>query len=252
MRTIFISGASAGFGLEAVKKFIHHGDKVIGLARRQDRLNELREELGENFYPLPCDIANRDALEKAVTSLPKEWQMIDILVNNAGLALGQEAAYETNYDDWETMIDINIKGLTHLTHLLLPKMVEKGIGTIINLSSTAGSYPYFGANVYGSSKAFVKHFSLNLRADLVGKNIRVTSIEPGLCSETEFSYIRYKGDDKKAENTYADVAAITGEDVAETIFWVANLPQHININRIEMMPTAQTFAGLTVHKGAFE
>jgi|SRR5699024_4336985 len=249
MRVILISGASAGFGMEAAKKFIENGDFVIGLARRKERLDELKVLLGERFLPVVADVTNHKKLKKAIESIPEPFNQIDVLVNNAGLALGQDPAFEADFSDWETMIDVNTKGLTYLTHLVLPQMVERNHGYIINLSSIAGNYPYKGSNVYGATKAFVTQFSLNLRADLVGKNIRVTNVEPGLCSETEFSNVRFKGDDERAADVYADVKAITGEDVANILVWLSNQPEHVNINRIEMMPTAQTFNGLTVHKG---
>jgi 3-hydroxy acid dehydrogenase/malonic semialdehyde reductase len=180
--------------------------------------------------------------------LPAEWRNIDILVNNAGLALGMEPAHKADPDDWETMIDTNNKGLVYMTRAVLPGMVERNRGHIINIGSTAGSWPYAGGNVYGATKAFVRQFSLNLRADLHKTAIRVTDIEPGLVGGTEFSNVRFKGDDGKVEKTYENANALTAEDVTEAVWWVATLPKHVNINTLEMMPVSQSFAGLSVHR----
>lgn len=246
---LLITGASAGFGLETARLFVKNGHRVIGLARRKERLDALKKELGENFYPLVVDITDKAAVKAAIESIPAPFDDIDLLINNAGLALNKEAAFKVDYADWETMIDVNIKGLTYITHLILPKMIAKNDGYIINISSIAANYPYYGSNVYGPTKAFVSHFSFNLRADLIGKNIRVTNVEPGLCSETEFSNVRFKGDDQKAAETYADVEAVTGKDIANTLYWLATQPKHINVNRIEIMPTMQTYGdGLVVYR----
>ncbi len=246
---VLITGASSGFGRETARLFVKQGHRVIGLARRKERLDALKEELGENFYPLVADITDKAAVKSGVENIPTPFDDIDLLINNAGLALNKEAAFEVDYNDWETMIDVNIKGLTYITHLILPKMVARNDGYIINLGSTAGNYPYYGSNIYGPTKAFVALFSSNLRADLIGKKIRVTNVEPGLCSETEFSNVRFKGDKERVKQTYADVEAITGKDIANTLYWLATQPKHININRIEIMPTMQTFGdGLVVYR----
>lgn len=245
---IFITGASSGFGLEAAKLFIQNGHTVVGLARRHEKLMELRAELGENFYPLTADMQDLQSVKKGFESLPEPFNQIDVLINNAGLALNLKPTFDVDFADLQTMINVNITGLTYITHLILPQMIQRNDGYIINLSSTAGNYAYYGSNVYGPTKAFVTSFSLNLRADLIGKNIRVTSVEPGLCSETEFSNVRFKGDDKKASSVYADVEAVTGKEIADILYWLATQPKHLNVNRIEVMPTMQTFAGLTVHK----
>lgn len=245
---IFITGASAGFGEAIARHFISHGHKVIGTARRLDKLNNLHKELGEQFYPLQLDVTDKKAVSEIYTQLPEKWREIDVLVNNAGLALGLNTADKANLDDWDTMIETNNKGLVHVTRAILPFMVERNKGHVINISSTAASWPYMGGNVYGATKAFVKQFSLGLRADLQDKKVRVTDIEPGLVGGTEFSLVRFKGDSNKVEQTYANANALTPEDVAEAVYWTATLPAHVNINTLEMMPVSQSFAGLSVHR----
>ena len=245
-----ITGATAGFGTEICRTLIQAGYFVIGTGRRSERLASLKAELGEKFLPLAFDISDRLATQEAITSLPTQWKNIDLLVNNAGLALGLESADKANLDDWEQMIDTNIKGLVNITRFVLPQMVERNTGHIINLSSIAGTYPYPGGNVYGGTKAFVTQFSLNLRADLAGKNIRVTSVEPGLCGGTEFSNVRFKGDDERAEKLYENVQYVTPQDIANMVLWLNQQPEHVNINRIEVMPTAQTFAPLNVARNS--
>lgn len=245
---IFVTGATAGFGETITRKFLQQGHKVIATGRRQERLDELKAELGDNLYPLQLDVRDRDGIDKAVASLPAEWREVDVLVNNAGLALGMEPAHKANLDDWETMIDTNNKGLVFMTRALLPGMVERRRGHVVNLGSTAGRWPYAGGNVYGATKAFTRQFSLNLRTDLVGTKVRVTDIEPGLVGGTEFSAVRFKGDDNKVENTYKNTDPLTSEDIAEAVYWVTTLPAHVNINVLEMMPVNQSFAGLSVHR----
>ncbi|WP_224653257.1 bifunctional NADP-dependent 3-hydroxy acid dehydrogenase/3-hydroxypropionate dehydrogenase YdfG [Pectobacterium versatile] len=245
---IFVTGATAGFGESITRKFISAGHKVIATGRRQERLDALKAELGGALYPLKLDVRDRQAIEQAVAALPAEWQTIDVLVNNAGLALGLEPAHKASVDDWENMIDTNNKGLVFMTRALLPAMVERNIGHVINIGSTAGNWPYAGGNVYGASKAFVQQFSLGLRADLFGTRIRVTNIEPGLVGGTEFSAVRFKGNDDKVSKTYDNTTPLTAEDVSEAVFWVATLPAHVNINTLEMMPVSQSFAGLSVHR----
>ena len=245
-----ITGATAGFGTAICRALIQAGYFVIGTGRRTERLTSLKAELGEKFLPLAFDISDRLATQEAITSLPTQWKNIDLLVNNAGLALGLESADKANLDDWEQMIDTNIKGLVNITRFVLPQMVERNTGHIINLSSIAGTYPYPGGNVYGGTKAFVTQFSLNLRADLAGKNIRVTSVEPGLCGGTEFSNVRFKGDDARVEKLYENVQYVTPQDIANMVLWLNQQPEHVNINRIEVMPTAQTFAPLNVARNS--
>ncbi|KXT78316.1 SDR family oxidoreductase [Streptococcus sp. DD13] len=239
--TILVTGASSGFGRAICHRLVADGHRVIGAARRFDRLEEMREELGSHFYPLKMDVSDQQQVDQALDDLPAEWSEVDVLVNNAGLALGLDPAYQANPEDWQTMIATNIWGLIYLTHRLLPQMVERDSGYVINMGSTAGTVPYPGANVYGATKAFVKQFSLNLRADLAGKHIRVTTIEPGLCEGTEFSTVRFKGDQERVTSLYKGAQAIRPEDIAETIAWLIQQPKHLNINRIELMPVSQTF-----------
>ncbi len=248
MMIILVTGATAGFGESITRRFVENGHKVIATGRRQERLQTLKDELGDSVLTLQLDVRNRAAIEQALTSLPAEWRDIDVLVNNAGLALGLEPAHKANVEDWETMIDTNNKGLVYMTRAVLPGMVERNRGHIINIGSTAGSWPYAGGNVYGATKAFVQQFSLNLRTDLHGTAVRVTNIEPGLVGGTEFSNVRFKGDDDKAGKTYENTNALSAEDVTEAVWWVTTLPKHVNINTLEMMPVSQTWAGLSVHR----
>ncbi|UAY36587.1 SDR family NAD(P)-dependent oxidoreductase [Moraxella osloensis] len=246
---ILVTGVTAGFGKAIAELLISKGHTVIGTGRRQEKLDELKQQHGDKFIPLAFDVADLEGTKTALKTLPNDLLThINVLVNNAGLALGLESADKTDFADWQQMVNTNILGLIHLTHEILPFMVANNDGYIINLSSTAGSYPYFGGNVYGATKAFVTQFSLNLRADLVGKNIRVSNIEPGLCGGTEFSNIRFHGDDAKAAQVYDSVQYVTPQDIANMVAWLIEQPKHVNINRIEVMPTAQTFAGLKVVK----
>ncbi|GAB2954554.1 bifunctional NADP-dependent 3-hydroxy acid dehydrogenase/3-hydroxypropionate dehydrogenase YdfG [Hafnia psychrotolerans] len=247
---IFVTGATAGFGAEIARRFVKSGHKVVASGRRKERLENLKQELGDALYVVQLDVTNRASIEKAIAALPAEWRNIDVLVNNAGLALGLEKADKADLDDWENMIDTNAKGLVYMTRAVLPGMVERNVGHIINIGSTAGNWPYAGGNVYGATKAFVRQFSYNLRSDLHGTHVRVTNIEPGLCGGTEFSNVRFKGDDDKASKTYDNTNPLTAADVAESVFWVSTLPAHVNINSIEMMPVSQSLAGLQVHRDA--
>lgn len=242
----FVTGATAGFGRAICRILVKHNYRVIGAGRRAERLHALQHELGNDFLPLAFDLSDRQATEQAIQGLPETWQSIDLLVNNAGLALGLERADKAELDDWLQMINTNTVGLVTITRLILPQMVSRNTGHIINLGSIAGTYPYPGGNVYGATKAFVKQFSLNLRADLAGTAIRVTNIEPGLCGGTEFSNVRFKGDDERAAKLYENVKFITPEDIANIVLWANQQPEHVNINRIEVMPTAQSSAALHV------
>lgn len=246
---IFVTGATAGFGQSITRRFIATGHKVIASGRRAERLQELKQELGDNLYTVQLDVRNRAAIEEAIAALPAEWRDIDVLVNNAGLALGVEPAHKASVEDWENMIDTNNKGLVYVTRAVLPAMVERNVGHIVNIGSIAGSWPYAGGNVYGATKAFVRQFSLNLRTDLHGTALRVTDIEPGLVGGTEFSNVRFKGDDGRADAVYEGTTALTAEDVTEAVYWVTTLPKHVNINTLEIMPVTQTTAGLKVFKG---
>jgi 3-hydroxy acid dehydrogenase/malonic semialdehyde reductase len=246
---VFITGASSGFGAEMARTFVGHGHQVVISGRRKDRLDQLALELGELALPIVMDVTDKASIDDALSTLPQSWRQIDVLINNAGLALGTQPAHEASLQDWETMIATNCTGLVTMTRALLPAMVERGSGLVINLGSIAGAYPYPGGNVYGATKAFVDHFTLNLRADLVGTGVRATNIAPGLCGGTEFSNVRFKGDDAAAAKVYEGTAPLTARDIAETAYWIATLAPHININSIEMMPTCQGFSPLTIQRG---
>ncbi len=241
-----VTGASAGFGKAISQVLIAKGHKVIGTARREEKLIALKKELGDSFYPLCFDVSSKESTKQAIDNLPEEFKKIDVLVNNAGLALGITPAQSANFADWEIMINTNIVGLCYLTHLVLPKMVERKLGLVINMGSIAGTYPYPGGNIYGATKAFVKQFSLNLRADLAGTGVRVCNIEPGLCGDTEFSLVRFNGDKEKVNSLYSNVEFIKPIDIANIVSWVSEQPHHVNINSIEVMPTAQSFSALNV------
>lgn len=246
---ILITGASAGFGAAMCRAFVQAGYPVIGAARRADKLAALQNELGFMFQPLEMDVGDKNSVNIALASLanlPEAFQTIDCLINNAGLALGLEPAHQASFEDWETMVQTNVLGLIYLTRQVLPQMVERNRGYIINIGSIAGTYPYAGGNVYGATKAFVRQFSLNLRADLAGKNIRITNVEPGLCGGTEFSNVRFKGDEERVNKLYENVDYIRAEDIARTALWLYQCPPHMNVNSIEIMPVAQTFAPLSV------
>ncbi|RKP50227.1 SDR family NAD(P)-dependent oxidoreductase [Pararobbsia silviterrae] len=236
---VLITGASAGFGRAIAERLVHDGHTVFATARRKDKLDELSRQLGAKLVAFELDVRSREATAALVREIENGHGPIDALVNNAGLALGLGPAQTSSLDEWDTMIDTNIKGLVYMTHAALPAMVERDRGWVINLGSVAGTYPYPGGNVYGATKAFVHQFTLNLKADLVGKHVRVTSIEPGLCGGTEFSVTRFGGDEQKAATVYQGTQPITAADIAETVSWILSLPSHVNINTIEMMPTCQ-------------
>jgi serine 3-dehydrogenase/3-hydroxy acid dehydrogenase/malonic semialdehyde reductase len=245
---VLITGATSGFGAEMARKFAGHGHSVIATGRRQDRLDTLAAELGDAVLPMVMDVTDQASIEQGLAALPAAWQEIDVLINNAGLALGIEPAQDASLDDWETMIDTNCKGLARMTRLILPAMVARGRGTIINLGSVAGQYPYPGGNVYGATKAFVDQFTINLRADLVGTGVRATNLAPGLCGGTEFSKVRFKGNDKAAAQVYEGTVPLSAADIADAAFWVATLPDHVNINYLEMMPTCQGFSPFAIKR----
>jgi 3-hydroxy acid dehydrogenase/malonic semialdehyde reductase len=246
--TILITGATAGFGAAMARRFVRDGHRVIAAGRRAARLTDLEQELGDALLPLMLDVTDARAVAALPDSLPPKWREVDVLVNNAGLALGLDPAFEADIEDWDQMVAVNVSGLIHITRALLPGMVERNRGHIINLSSIAASYPYPGGHVYGASKAFVTQFSLNLRADLVGLSVRVTDLEPGLCGGTEFSVNRFGGDQERADAVYAGTVPLTAEDIAEAAAWVIGLPEHVNINRIELMPTCQAPGPLAVKR----
>jgi len=245
---VLVTGATSGFGAATARRFARDGAHVVAAARRAERLDELHAELGERLFPLVLDVRDRAAVARAVETLPATFAEIDLLVNNAGLALGLEPAQEASLDDWDAMVDTNVRGLMYVTRAVLPGMVQRNRGHVVNLGSTAAEFPYPGGNVYGATKAFVYQFSLNLRADLLGTSVRVTDIEPGLCGGTEFSVIRFKGDVRKAADVYAGVTALSADDIADAIHWVATRPAHVNVNTLQLMPVAQAFGPLAVRR----
>ena len=246
-KTALVTGASAGFGKAIAEALAKEGCRLIITGRREDRLRELQAALGVPCHVLAFDLRDRAAMQTALDSLPKDFQHIDVLVNNAGLALDLSKFDEGDFTDFETMIETNVLALLAMTHAILPGMKKRGGGHIVNIASTAGSFHYPGAHVYGGSKAFVTYFSQALRADLLGHPIRVTNIEPGM-AETEFSQVRFKGDEAKAKTVYQGVEPMQANDVAEAVRWALAQPAHVNISRIEMMPTMQAPAGMAVHR----
>ena len=242
-----VTGATAGFGEAITRRLVRDGYRVIATGRRKERLDALAEELGGAVLPFRLDVTEPSAVTALPGSLPEGWREVDILVNNAGLALGVAPAFTAKASDWDTMVKTNVSGLIATTHALLPGMIERNRGYVLSLGSTAGSYPYPGGNVYGATKAFVAQFMLNLKADLVGTNVRVTSIEPGLVGGTEFSVVRL-GDSEKAAGVYKGTVPLSPEDIAETVGWLLGLPEHVNINRIEMMPTCQAPGPLSIKR----
>lgn len=245
---VLVTGASSGFGEAMVRRFVRGGHRVIAAARRLGKLQQLSAELGAAVLAVELDVTDKASIARMLASLPSEWREIDVLINNAGLALGIAPAQSADLDDWETMIDTNNKGLVRMTHALLPHFVGRKNGVIINIGSIAGSTAYPGGNVYGATKAFVDQFTLNLRADLIGTGVRASNIAPGLCGGTEFSNVRFKGDDAKAAGVYQGTEPLTALDIAETAYWIATLPPHVNINYIEMMPACQGFGPLLVQR----
>ena len=245
-KTAFVTGASSGFGRAIVIRLLREGWQVIACARRADRLQALKDASGDALHTACFDLRDADAISTALAALPERFNRIDLLVNNAGLALGTAPAQRADLAQWRQMIDTNIVGLVTLTHALLPRLIEAK-GLIVNISSTAATYPYSGGNVYGGTQAFVTQFSLGLRSDLHGSGVRVTSIEPGM-AQTEFTLVRTGGDHAASDALYAGAVPIRAEDIAEQVWWIANLPPHLNINRLEVMPVSQSFAGFQVHR----
>lgn len=248
-KTIFITGASAGFGAACARMFAREGNRLILTARRVEPLLKLREELAAEaeVHIIPLDVCDRNAVKESIESLPEALRCIDVLLNNAGLALGLEPAHQADLDDWDTMVDTNIKGLMYCTRFILPGMVARNKGHIINISSTAGAWPYPGGNVYGGTKAFVTQFSRNLRSDLLGTRVRVSCIQPGM-AETEFSKVRFKGDDEQAANVYKGTEPLTAEDIAETVRWITSQPPHVNVNTLELMSIDQSWGPFAIHR----
>ena len=249
---VFVTGATAGFGLAITRRFIADGCRVVICGRRVDRLDALQKELGDLAHAVPLDVRDREEVEGAIASLPPAFSDIDILVNNAGLALGVAGAAHAEVDDWDVMVDTNIKGLMYCTHTVLPGMIARRRGHIVNIGSTAGEYAYPGGNAYGGSKAFVRQFSKNLRADLLGTPVRVTYVAPGLSGGTEFSQVRLKGDETKAASVYQDTQPLSADDIADSVHWAATRPAHVNINEITLMPVCQAPGPMAIHRGAWK
>lgn len=248
-KTVFITGASAGFGVACARVFAEQGARLVLAARRIEPLLALQEELGgkSKVRVVALDVRDREAVQMTIDSLPESFSAIDVLINNAGLALGLEPAHQVDPDDWDIMVDTNIKGVMYCTRFVLPGMVSRNRGHIVNIGSTAGAWPYPGANVYGGTKAFVTQFSRNLRSDLLGTRVRVSCIQPGM-AETEFSKVRFKGDDEKAAQVYEGTEPLTAEDIAETVLWVVNRPARVNINTLELMSIDQAWGPFAIHR----
>lgn len=248
-KRVLITGASSGFGEACARRFSEAGDDLVLCARRADRLHALRESLsGAGQVDVETlDVTDRQAVDGFLKRLPEPSREIDVLINNAGLALGLEPAHRADLEDWETMVDTNIKGLMRITRLILPGMVQRKRGHIVNIGSVAANWPYPGGNAYGATKAFVQQFSRGLKADLIGTPLRVTNIEPGL-AETEFSLVRMKGDSDKAADVYKDTQPLTADDIAEIVYWVTSLPPHININALEVMPVCQSWSPFAIDR----
>ncbi len=245
----FITGATSGFGRAAARRFAQDGWSLVLSGRRMERLIELKEELTDvPVHIIQLDVRDEEAVQQAVAELPAEFAQVKLLLNNAGLALAPQGAPQVELKDWHTMIDTNIKGLVNVTHALLPRLIETGAGaTILNVGSIAGQWPYPGSHVYGASKAFVKQFSYNLRCDLQGTGVRVTDLAPGI-AETEFTLVRTKGDQQASDNLYNGTTPLSAEDIAEQMFYIATLPDHININRVEVMPTRQAWSAFAIDR----
>jgi 3-hydroxy acid dehydrogenase/malonic semialdehyde reductase len=237
--TTLVTGASSGFGAAIARRFVRDGHRVIAAARRADRLAALASELGPDLVAFPLDVTDAATVAALPGSLPDGWREIDVLVNNAGLALGLEPAWKASLADWERMIATNVTGLVRVTRALLPGMVERNRGHVVNMGSIAGTYPYAGGHVYGGTKAFVELFTSNLKADLLGSGVRVTNIEPGMVGGTEFSTVRFGGDTARAAAFYSGTDPLTAEDMAEMVAWAVSLPPHVDVTRIEVMPTCQ-------------
>ena len=237
---VLITGATSGIGKSCAELFSKKGYKIILIGRRKKRLISISKKLKKPSLPLQLDVRDKKEVFRTISKLPKNFKKISVVINNAGLAWGVEPAQDADLKKWETMIDTNCKGLIYMTKAVLPDLIKRNNGHIINIGSVAGTYPYSGGNVYGGTKSFVKQFSLGLKSDLLGTKIRITNIEPGM-TNTEFSKIRYSGDKKKADKVYEKMSPLTGLDIAETIYWCVERPKHVNINSIELMPLQQGF-----------
>jgi 3-hydroxy acid dehydrogenase/malonic semialdehyde reductase len=247
-KVALVTGASSGIGKAIAESLAKQKLRLILVARRQDKLEQLQSELQTPSHVIACDVTDKEKIKAALNNLPAEFTNIEVLINCAGLALGLENAQKTDWQDWETMLNVNCMALSYITHLLLPGMVERDLGHIINIGSTAGTYPYPGGNVYGATKAFVEQFSISLKADLLGTSVRVTHIAPAMVGKSEFSQVRFKGDEEKARKVYEGLNPLTPADVAESALWVLMQPAHVNINHIEMMPVCQAPSHLSTRR----
>lgn len=246
-RVALVTGATSGIGQACAERLVRDGARVVAVGRRADRLGALAEALGPRLHPLPLDVTDRAAVEAALAALPAAFRDLDVLVNSAGMALGLEPVHRTSLEDWDRMIETNCRALVTLCRLVLPGMVARGRGHVVNIGSVAGSYPYPGGNVYGATKAFVRQFSLAIRSDLLGTPVRVTSVEPGMV-ETEFSVVRFAGDQARAAQVYAGMQPLSGADVADVVAWCVTRPAHVNVNAIEVMPVQQAFGPFAVNR----
>jgi 3-hydroxy acid dehydrogenase / malonic semialdehyde reductase len=244
-RIALVTGATSGFGLATAEALVRAGARVVATGRRRERLDALADRFSGQVHPVALDVRDRDAVDREIAALPPDLAAVDVLVNSAGLALGLEPAQRASLDEWDTMIATNCGGLVTMTRALLPGMVARNRGHVVNVGSVAGTYPYPGGNVYGATKAFVRQFTLNLRADLLGTAVRATSIEPGM-AETEFSLVRFQGDAARAAKVYEGVKPLSGADVAEAILWCLTLPAHVNVNAVELMPVQQAFSPFSI------
>jgi len=248
VKTILVTGASAGFGRAIAGRFLADGARVIACARRPEPLQDLAQRCPGRVLPIALDVTDSAAVARLLADLPPEYASIDVLVNNAGLALGMAPAHETSLDEWDRMISTNCTGLVHVTRAVLPGMVARGSGTVINVGSVAGEFPYPGGNVYGATKAFVHQFTQNLNADLIGTGVRATCLEPGLVGGTEFSKVRFGGDDERAARVYAGAQPLSSEDIAEAVHWIALRPAHVTVNVLQLMPNCQSFGGMAIKR----
>lgn len=245
--TALVTGATSGIGQACAVALSQAGAKLVLVGRREDKLSEVAAALSGPSHTLALDVRSRQEIESSLAALPPEFRDVDVLVNNAGLALGMEAAQEAKLDDWDVMIDTNVKGVVYVTHALLPGMVKRNRGHIVNLGSVAATYPYPGGNIYGATKAFVHQFTENLKADLIGTRVRVTDIQPGMV-ETDFSRVRFRGDAERARKVYEGMEALTPEDIADIVVWCATRPSRVNINVVEVMPADQGFGPFNVKR----
>lgn len=249
-RIALVTGASAGYGEAVTRQLVAGGWHVVAAARRVERLEALASNLGAKVLPLPLDVTDAQAVKRLPEILPPAFAEVDLLVNNAGIALGREPAHETVPDDWQRMIATNVGALALMTQVFLPGMVARGRGHVINIGSIAAQFSYPGANVYGATKAFVRQFTMNLKADLIGTPVRVSLVEPGMTDGTEFSQIRFKGDTPRVQAIYEGTQSLSAQDVAEAVAWIASRPAHVDVTVVQLMPVCQAPGAMAIHRGA--